>query len=246
MPRPRVHDLDGLLDAAEHLAVESGPAAVTVRALSDKTSVSNGAIYHAFGSRAGLVGRAWLRAARRFLAMQHDMVEGALERGNGPEAAADAVVAAADAPAQFATDHPTTGRFLLTVSRKELLGSTDLPDDLAAELQDLDKRLTDLFVMLTRALWGRADRAAVEVVRDCVVELPNALLLRGRRTPDAAVRQRIAVCVRAVLVLGPPPPPPAAQSPPAAAPPPAAPPPAAPPPTDPHSPQDPTSREAHQ
>ena len=225
MPRPRVHDLDALLDAAERLAVESGAAAVTVRALSELTGVSNGAMYHAFGSRAGLVGRAWLRAARRFLELQRDMVEAAIADGHGSEAAADAVVAAADAPARFVLDHPSSGRFLLTVRRSDLLGSVDLPADVATELRDLDHGLADLFVMLARALWGRADRAAVDVIRDCVVELPNALLLRGRRTPTPAVRERIAASVRAVLALEPPP--------------------TAPPPTDPPTPHNPTTREDH-
>ncbi|MGX1769517.1 TetR/AcrR family transcriptional regulator [Dietzia sp. NPDC055340] len=220
MPRPRVHDLDRLLDATERLAVESGPAAVTVRAISDLTSVSNGAIYNAFGSRAGLVGRVWLRAARRFLALQQDMVRAArapgLTRSQEPDpgstaavgavvdAAIDAVVAAADAPARFLTERPESGRFLLAVSRTELLGSADLPNDLAAELDGLDEELTDLFVALSSDLWGRGDRACVDVVRDCVVELPTALLLRGRRDPDTSARQRIAACVRAVLALGPP------------------------------------------
>ncbi|WP_295648813.1 TetR/AcrR family transcriptional regulator [uncultured Dietzia sp.] len=222
MPRPRVHDLDRLLDATERLAVESGPAAVTVRAISDLTTVSNGAIYNAFGSRAGLVGRVWLRAARRFLALQQDMVRAARasalastpDPGPGPgstavvdavaDAAIDAVVAAADAPARFLTERPESGRFLLAVSRTELLGSADLPDDLAAELDGLDQELADLFVALSSDLWGRGDRACVDVVRDCVVELPTALLLRGRRDPDASARQRIAACVRAVLALGPP------------------------------------------
>lgn len=220
MPRPRVHDPELLLDAAERLAVESGLAAVTVRALSGVSGVSNGAIYHAFGSRAGLVGQAWLRAARRFLDMQDEMVAVALRLGATPEAAIDAVVAAADAPARFTVEQPMSGRFLLTVSRSELLGHTDspadiragipadtpldLPEGLAADLQALDQRLTDLFVTLSRALWGHADRYSVEVIRDCVVELPNALLLRGRRAPDPAVRERIAACVRAVLALGPP------------------------------------------
>ncbi|WP_156519289.1 helix-turn-helix domain-containing protein, partial [Rhodococcus sp. EPR-134] len=77
MPRPRVHDLDTLLDAAEKLAATAGPSAVTVRAVSDATGVSNGAIYHAFGSRSGLVGSAWLRAARRFLALQQSRVDDA-------------------------------------------------------------------------------------------------------------------------------------------------------------------------
>ena len=206
MARPRVHDPDRLLDAAERLAVDAGPSAVTVRAISELTAVSNGAIYHAFGSRAGLVGRVWLRAARRFLALQRDLVEAALDADPGPAAAVDAVVAAADAPARFATDHPTAGQFLLTVDRAELLGAAELPENLAADLKDLDQQLADLFVRLSRTLWGRADRASVEVVRDCVVEIPTALLLRGRRTPDEFVRARIATCVRAVLELDPPPP----------------------------------------
>ncbi len=210
--------------------MESGAAAVTVRALSDLTGVSNGAIYHAFGSRAGLVGRAWLRAARRFLDLQRDMVEAALAGGDPSGSGADAVVAAADAPAQFVLSHPSSGRFLLTVRRSELLGSADLPADVAAELQDLDHGLTDLFVKLSRALWSRADRAAVDVIRDCVVELPNALLLRGRRTPTPAARERIAASVRAVLALGPPPTDPL---------------PTAPPPTDPPTPHNPTTREDH-
>ncbi len=45
----------------------SGPAAVTIRAISAAVGVSNGALYHTFGSRSGLMGRAWLRAGRRFL-----------------------------------------------------------------------------------------------------------------------------------------------------------------------------------
>ncbi|WP_420753922.1 helix-turn-helix domain-containing protein, partial [Rhodococcus sp. O3] len=58
MARTRTYDLDGLLDAAERIAAESGAAAVTLRALTDATGMSNGAIYHAFGSRLGVVGQA--------------------------------------------------------------------------------------------------------------------------------------------------------------------------------------------
>ena len=75
MPRPQLYDRDAMLDAAEELAVEGGVKAVTIRAVSDLAGVSNGAIYHAFGSRGGLVGRAWIRGARRFLAMQRQAVD---------------------------------------------------------------------------------------------------------------------------------------------------------------------------
>ncbi len=204
MRRPRVHDLDHLLDVAEALAVESGPAAVTIRALSELTSVSNGAIYHAFGSRAGLLGRVWLRGAQRMLTVQRGSVDDALATGT----AVDAIVAAADAPARFLLDHPTAGQFLMIVSRRELLGSNDIPDALADDLRMLDSTLVELFVRLSTEMWNRADRTAVAVIKDCTVELPAALLLRGRRAPDASVRERLAAAVRGVLTLPPPPPPP--------------------------------------
>ncbi len=207
MPRPRTHDLEHLLDTAERMAVDSGPAAVTVRALSAATSVSNGAIYHAFGSRAGLMGRVWSRAAHRFLDLQRAAVDHALAAGSGSEQAVEAVVAAADTPAEFLLRHPTSGRFLLTVSRRELLGSGEIGDDLAGEMRRLDQTLAELFTALADAVFDRTDREAVTVIRDCVVELPTALLLRGRRNPDSALRQRLAAAVRAVLAVPPPPPP---------------------------------------
>src|ERR1700756_3643534 len=106
--RPRVYDQDQILDAVEQLAVESGSAAVTIRAISAAIGVSNGAIYHTFGSRAGLAGRAWLRAGHRFLGTQSELIDSALCAPDGGGVAA--VVAAADAPAVFAEEHPHSSR----------------------------------------------------------------------------------------------------------------------------------------
>jgi AcrR family transcriptional regulator len=206
MPRPRVHDLDHVLDAAERLAVTAGHAAVTIRALSDATSMSNGALYHAFGTRAGILGRAWLRAARAFLALQHDAVEQFL--GGGDDAvdettAVEAVVSAALCPARFFDQSPTSAQFILTVSREELLRSGEIPADVANELRQLDEELVKIFVRLSRGLWDRKDANAVDLIRDCVVELPTALLLRGNRSADHAARDRLAAAVRAVLTVPP-------------------------------------------
>ncbi|KJF24768.1 TetR/AcrR family transcriptional regulator [Rhodococcus sp. AD45-ID] len=208
MPRPRVHDLDTLLDAAENLAATAGPAAVTVRAVSDTTGVSNGAIYHAFGSRSGLVGSAWLRAAQRFLALQQSRVDDTL-RNPSPSAAVDAVVAAAEVPAIFALDYPHSALLLLTIRRDELLG-TDVPADIAEQLTQLDRALVELFIRLSTALWGRKDGRAVEAIEACVVGLPTGLLIHpakradGWRVPDTAARARLDAAVRAVLRLDPP------------------------------------------
>ncbi|MFX0577095.1 TetR/AcrR family transcriptional regulator [Nocardia nepalensis] len=216
MPRPRTHDPDTVLDAAESLAVRSGPAAVTIRAVAAATGVSNGAIYHTFGSRAELLGRSWLRAARRYLTMQSDLVEahlgGSEARTTGssnPRDAAhssrviEAVVAAAETPVEFAQRFPDSSKLLLTVSRDELLGD-ELPEQLAAELAGTDDALVRLIIRLARALWGRGDAAAVDVITTCVVDLPTAILLRRDRIAEPIARQHLRAAVRAVLDVGPP------------------------------------------
>jgi AcrR family transcriptional regulator len=206
VPRPRVHDLDGVLDAAEELAVSAGPAAVTIRALSDVTAMSNGALYHAFGTRAGLLGRAWVRAAEKFLQLQRDAVEQVLDGSPDPadEATATAaVVAAALCPALFHDQSPTSAQFLLTVARDDLLRTADLPEDVATQLRHLDKALVAIFVRLSRSMWDRRDKQAVALIRDCVVHLPTALLLREKRTADHDARERLAAAVRAVLTIPP-------------------------------------------
>jgi AcrR family transcriptional regulator len=201
-----VHDLEHVLDVAERVAVSRGPAAVTIRALSDATSVSNGALYHAFGTRAGLLGRAWVRAAEQFLALQRSAVEQTLSGGSGTAdhaTAVEAVVAAALCPASFLEQNPISARFLLTVRREELLRSGDVPADVADELRRLDEALGAIFVRLARSLWDREDKRARALVRDCVVHLPTALLLRGNRVGDGAAPHRLAAAVRAVLTIPP-------------------------------------------
>ncbi|WP_372481327.1 TetR/AcrR family transcriptional regulator [Mycolicibacterium lacusdiani] len=199
-----MHDLEHVLDVAERLAVAEGPAAVTIRALSDATSVSNGALYHAFGTRAGLLGRAWMRAAERFLELQRTAVEQVLAGGDGTDGnATEAVVAAALCPASLFDQNPTSARFLLTVRREELLRSGDVPADVADELRRLDDALGAIFVRLALSLWDRKDKRALALVRDCVVDLPTALLLRGNRVGDGAARDRLAAAVRAVLTIPP-------------------------------------------
>ncbi len=196
MPRPRVHDLDRVLDVAEHLV---GAGTVTVRGLAEAAGVPNGTIYHAFGSLGALLGHVWLRAAQDFLALQTELVDQA-------ETAADAVVAAADTPAAFAENRPDAARMLLTVDKNDLLGP-QLPTSLADDLIALDKRLVALLVRLSLRLWDRRDGAAVEVLTTCVVDLPTALYGRVLATGHVSedTRRRLAAAVRAVVAVPPPP-----------------------------------------
>lgn len=203
MPRPRMHDPDAVLDAVEDLVARSGPSAVTIRAVGAAVGVSNGAVYHTFTSRAGLMGRAWLRAARRFLAVQTSLVDRAAADTN-PGGPSEAVVAAADAPVVFTEQYPGSSTLLLRVRREEVLAE-DVPDDVADELRRLDKLLIDLMVRLATAVWSRKDAAAVDTITSCVVDLPTALLLSRDRLGNVTARAHLRAAVRAVLDVGPPP-----------------------------------------
>lgn len=214
MPRPRVHDLDQLLDTAEQLVVEGGSERLTVRRLAAASGVSNGAIYHAFGSLAALQGRMWLRAATEFLDLQAELIDRELSGAPATDfdTAMSAVVAAAGAPARFADRRPAAARMLMTVRREQLLGP-ELPTELADALIDLDRQLvTSVLCRLALALWGRRDGPSVEVITTCVVDLPTALLRRplaeltahGTAQISADVRARLEAAVRAVLALPPP------------------------------------------
>ncbi|MFD3425131.1 hypothetical protein [Nocardia fluminea] len=115
MPRPRVHALDPLMDAAEQLAVDAGPAAAAgAGPAARRAAISDAA---ARGGRS-CTGRG-------------------SSRGN----AIEAVVSAADAPAEFLLRQPISGRFSLTVPRRELLGSSEIPEDIAQVLRRLDQTL---------------------------------------------------------------------------------------------------------
>jgi AcrR family transcriptional regulator len=198
MPRPQVHDRDVMLDAAETLAVRGGPKAVTVRAVSELSGISNGAIYHAFGSMGGLVGRAWVRAARRFLTLQRDVVDAELR---SPDGAIRAVVAAADTPAVFSEQYPSSAQLVIRTRREDLIG--DASPDIQAELRALDDELRDLLIRLSIAVFDRRDGAAVAIIEDCVVGLPSGLMLRRPMPPTPDARQRLAAAVEAILSVDP-------------------------------------------
>ena len=196
VPRPRVYDLDAVLDAVEALVAAQGPAAVTVRAVAAAAGVSNGALYHNFSSRPELMGRAWLRAGTRFLATQREAV--------GAATGVEAVVAAAQAPGTFAVCHPESARLVLTVRREEILGP-EVSEGLTADLLGLDTRLVEVMVELADQLWERRDGAAVDTITTCIVDLPTAILLNRNRLHDPTARAQLTAAVRAVLETGPPP-----------------------------------------
>lgn len=191
MPRPRIHDPEAILDVAESLAVRSGPAAVTIRAVGDAVGVSNGALYHEFGSRSGLLSRAWVRAAHRLLTVLRELVD-ATAGGTA------AIAAAAEASITLTERYPSSAALVLQTRRDELLGA-----DPTAEVQGAQKRLVDLMIQLADGAWERRDRAAVDTVTTCIVDLPSAILLQRNRIADPTARRHLQAAVAAVLAVGP-------------------------------------------
>ena len=196
MARPRLHSADALLDAAEALMADSGRAGLTVRALTARAGASNGSVYHAFGDLETLLANAWLRRARRFLALLRDAVDGELTAGDGRRA----VQAAADIAARLAEQDLRAAQLLAALTRDDVL-TEGVAEPVATDLRVLDRELAEELRKLARAVYGQADRAALDVVTTCVVRLPAALLFpdirAGRVSPRT--RRHLAAAVGAVL-----------------------------------------------
>lgn len=179
MARPRTHEIDDLLDAAERLLARGGEGAVTIRALAEETGAPSGSLYHAFGSRADLLGRMWLRAALRFLDEQEAAIERELGAAAGRRDAVNATVAVASVPALMAERFPESAAVLLKYRRDEILGK-EPSSELRSELEKLDDRLLSVLKRLADGLWGKHDRRSVETMAVCVVDLPTAILIERR------------------------------------------------------------------
>ena len=66
---------DALLDAAEALFVEHGPAAVSLRDVARRAGVNHGLIHHYIGSRDDLLEKVFTRATERARAAVHDLAD---------------------------------------------------------------------------------------------------------------------------------------------------------------------------
>ena len=202
MPRPQLHSTDTMLDAARDLVLDAGLRGATVEAIAAASGAPTGTIYHRFGSRDEMIGRAWVRAVKRSQA-------GFLEAiyGDDPR---EAAVEAAVALVEFCRDNPRDGRLLLSHSRAELIGarvSADLvgsrpSDELRAELEDLNRPVEEAVVDLCRRLYGRATRPNLERVMLAVFDLPYGAVKRhldiGQR-PPAGLPDALSRAIRAVI-----------------------------------------------
>lgn len=202
MLSPRLQEHDYVLDSTEDLVAQDGIEAVTIRALTKATGVSNGAIYRTFDSRGGLLGRVWIRAERRFLDQLTSLVEEAkAQPGSEP---LDAVYAAAETSLLYPDLYPGSSACLMTVRREDVV-SQPMPAAIAEHLRALERELAAVMAQLAEGLWGRSDQSAVNLIATCIIDLPKWIGPRGERYSLPIVRDYLRAAVRSVLEVGPPP-----------------------------------------
>lgn len=182
MAPPRKHDTDAILDAARAIVLAEGPRAASVAAISAASGAPVGTLYHRFGNRDGILAAAWLRALERF---QAGALAAHAAHRDDPVAAG---VAIARASLTFAAERPDDARLLLTVRRDDLLDRG--PDALRAQLDAMNAPLEAAIARIARALHGRADARAVELVTRAVVDLPTAAVRRRVRGGDGRALPR--------------------------------------------------------
>lgn len=199
MGRPQEIDVDALLGHARALWVAEGMSAVTIRALSARSGVSNGSIYHHFESRNHLLAEVWAKEASAFRTYQREQIRLARESGT----TADAVVAAALVTGGYADVDATAVRVLLA-SRPDVLNDDALPPPVKKQLREHRANAAELLTELAEEMWGVTDEVAITLMRNCVVDIPARIFMAAGRPNDPLARYAIEHAVRGLLAAGPP------------------------------------------
>jgi AcrR family transcriptional regulator len=193
MPRPLIHQTDTMLDAARELLLASGARGATVEAIAETSGAPVGTIYHRFGSRETLLTHLWMRAVYR---SQASFVA-AIEDADPKEAA----VAAALSLFDFCREHPRDARLLASFGREDLIGITP-EGPLADELAELNRPVERAVSSLTKRLYGKRTRRALDRVLLATFDLPygatRRFLVAGRPLPSS-LRSDLEAAVRRIL-----------------------------------------------
>jgi AcrR family transcriptional regulator len=182
MGRPRTHDrrqAAALLDAAEELVDAGGLAALSVRAVAQRSSTTTRAVYSLFGSKAGLVAAL---GARMFELLGAGV--DALPRTDRP--AADLVEAGAAVFRQLAINRPA----LYQIGVQQTAVDVDVASQFWPTAWDAFHILESRFHRL-RAAGHLPNRAVNEAATQfhALCEGLAAVELRGNLPPNSAERQ---------------------------------------------------------
>ncbi|GAA3955408.1 TetR/AcrR family transcriptional regulator [Gordonia caeni] len=194
MARAARFTADELLDAALELAVEGGPAAVSIAAISRRTGAPSGSVYHRFAGREELLATLWLRTIEEF---QQGMIA-ALAIAD-TDLAIDACLAHAF---DWTAAHPQKTRLLLQFSAHDLVA--DWPESLGARVHGANRRLREAIADLARRRFGSVTAETVDRTVYALADLPYAAIRRhlpdGR--PRPWLREFTAATAHRVLAVG--------------------------------------------
>ena len=191
MPRAH-HSPETILDAARDVVVERGVRGATLEAIAEASRAPTGSIYYRFRSVDEVLARLWLRAVRRTQAVAS---------GAACDDPVETVVAGALALYDFCLRDPDDAR-LVGSFRPSDFAHAEIDEGLRVELAKVNEPAMERLRELARALYGRADRATLDLVLLALVDLPHGLARRHLdygTAPPAARRACLESAVRAVL-----------------------------------------------
>jgi AcrR family transcriptional regulator len=153
------------VDAALKIAVDQGPAAVTIAAVAGAVGAPVGSVYHRFLSRDIILAKVWLQVVASF---QEGFLK-ALDQGEGLQAALHT--------SRWVRRHPAEARILLLYRREELV-SGDWPEELRESAVQIKRQLDDGIRRYTRQTFGRRSREALDRTIFALIDVPYAAVRR--------------------------------------------------------------------
>lgn len=177
------------LAAARALAIERGPATVTIDLVTQRLKAPKGSFYYRFASRNALLGELWLRSV---LAYQEGFIA-AIDAGDG--------LAAALHTPTWAREHLDDARLLLLYSREDFVHG-DWPDVLRDGVREQAERFEDRLKRFSRQNFGGIGRAHIRRAAFVLAEVPVAAVkphLKQAEAPPALVDELIQRTYHAIV-----------------------------------------------
>jgi AcrR family transcriptional regulator len=177
------------LAAALAIAVEHGPAAVTVASISERLKAPTGSFYHRFASRNILLGMLWLKTVLDF----QQGISAALD-------AEDGLAAALHTPT-WAREHLDEARLLLVFDREDFVAGA-WPGELREQVAEMTRRMENGAPRRARAVFGRDGAEERRLAQFLISEVPVAAVrqhLQRREAPPPIVDRMIGTTYRAIV-----------------------------------------------
>lgn len=156
-----------IVDTAEGIVAAHGPSAATVTRISERLEAPSGSIYHRFASRDLILAHLWLRTVRR---AQSGFIE-ALSDGT-----LDSAIKAALHVPRWSREHLAPAKILVLYRRSDL--AKQWPDELGADLTQLNDGVVAALRHFTEQRYGAARRELLERVTFALVDIPYAAVRR--------------------------------------------------------------------